>query len=131
MAKENGTGGRVKIGANAVAEINNWSLNDQVNKVTGRAFGESVETAAAGARTVTGTFKGFYDPTDTNGQVALAVGATVALELYTDGEATGDHFLAISEALIESQSIDTQNDQYVTVDISFHANVVPVPSTAA
>lgn len=130
MARQNGTGGVVKIGANIVANINMWSTNDQVNKVTGRAFGETVETAQAGARTVTISVKGFYDPEDVDGQNILAVGNIVALELYTDGQATGDHFLEVSEALVESSAIEVQNDQYVSLDISLHANVLPIPRTA-
>jgi len=126
MAKLNGTGGVVKTGANVVAEINQWSMNDSVNKVTGRAFQETVETAAAGARTVTGSIKGFWDPTDTNGQVTIVAGATLALALYPSGDASGDRFYDMTEVLIESVAIDTQNDQYVSFDASFHSNVAPV-----
>ena len=129
MSRQNGTGGVVKIGSNVVANINMWSLNDQINKVTGRAFGETLEKAEAGARTVTLNIKGFYDPDDTNGQVVMAVGSKVAIELFTDGEATGDHFLSIAEALVESRGLETQNDQYVSVDVALHANAEPVPST--
>lgn len=130
MSRQNGTGGVVKLGANVIANINMWSINDQVNKVTGRAFGEQVETAQAGARTVTISVKGFYDPADVDGQVVLEVGNIVSLELYTDGQDTGDHFLAVAEALVESRALEVQNDQYVSVDIALHSNVLPVESTA-
>lgn len=123
--KFNGTGGVVKTGSNVVAEINTWSYNDSVNKVTGRAFQEQVESAAAGARTVTGNIKGYFDPTDTNGQSLLVTGAIIAIELFISGDATGDHFFDIPEALIETVTIDVQNDQYVTFDAAFHANVAP------
>jgi len=129
MAKLNGTSGVVKTGANAVAEINNWSMTDSVNKVTGRAFQEVVEKADAGARSATGSVKGFFDPTDTNGQVLLVAGAKVALQLHPSGDASGDSFYDLTEVLIESISIDVQNDQYVSFDASFHSNVEPVLTT--
>lgn len=125
MAKLNGTGGVVKTGVNVVAEINNWSMTDSVNKVTGRAFQETVEKADAGARTVTGSVKGFFDPTDTNGQATIVAGAKLALALYPAGDTSGDQFYDLTEVLIESVAIDVQNDQYVSFDASFHSNVVP------
>jgi hypothetical protein len=128
MAKLNGTGGVVKTGAVVIAELNNWGINDSVNKVTGRAFGEDVETAAAGARTITGTLKGFFAPGDSAGQALIVAGATLALELYPAGDTTGDNLYTISAALIDSVALDVQNDQYVSFDASFHANVVPVLS---
>lgn len=125
MAKLNGTSGVVKTGVNAVGEINNWTMNDTVNKVTGRAFQETVEKAAAGARTVTGSIKGFFDPTDTNGQAIIVTGAVLALALYPSGDASGDQFYDLTEVLIDSVSLDVQNDQYVSFDASFHSNVAP------
>lgn len=127
--KLNGTDGVVKIGVNVVANLNQWDMSDSVNKVTGRAFTETVETAAAGARTITGSVKGFLDLTDTNGQMVIIAGATLALALYPSGDTSGDSYYDMTEVLIESVSFTTQNDQYVSFDASFHSNVVPTLET--
>ena len=131
MAKLNGTDGIVKTGANTVANLNNWSLSDSVNKVTGRAFGDTLETAEAGARTITGSLSGFLDPSDTNGQVTLVTGASVALSLYPSGEASGDTYYDITSALIDSISFDASNDEYVTFSATFHANAAYTIETVA
>lgn len=131
MAKYNGTNGQVKISTTTVAEINAWDYSDTVNKITGRAFGATVETAVAGVRTVTGSISGFYDPNDTGGQASIVPGATVALNLYTDGVGSGDDYLAFSAALIDSVSVGAANDQFVTFSATFHANAVPTLETVA
>lgn len=129
--KLNGTDGIVKTGANTILNLNNWSYSDSVNKVTGRAFGDTLEQAEGGARTVTGSLSGFFDPADTNGQATLVVGASVALSLYPSGEASGDVYYDITSALIDTVSIDTTNDEYVTFSATFHANAAPTLETVA
>lgn len=125
MAKYNGTNGAVKIGANAVGEINQWEFSTAVNKVTGRAFGAAVETAVAGVKTCTGSISGFYDPNDTNGQAAIVAGATVALDLYMDGTASTDDYHEFTAVLIDNITVSTNNDEYVTFNATFHANALP------
>lgn len=127
--KLNGTDGLVKVGLVTVANLNKWDMTDQVNKVTGRAFGETVEKAEAGARSVTGTLSGFYDPADTNGQAVIVSGAKVALNLYPSGSSAGAKYKSISEALIDNVQIGSENDQYVSFTASFHANEVPSDET--
>lgn len=131
MAKYNGTNGLVKISATTVAELNSWEFTDSINKITGRAFGATLDVAAAGVRTVTGSLSGFYDPNDTGGQDAIVTGATVALNLYMDGSSSGDDYHEFTAVLIESVQIQTQNDQYVTFTANFHANALPTLETVS
>lgn len=129
--KLNGTDGKVKIGVNTVAELNEWTLDDEVNPVTGRAFGETLEQSDGGTRKIGGTLKGFFDPTDTNGQVVIVSGAKVALDLYPSGDDSGDEYRAIAIAHINKVSIGASNDNYVSFEASFQANTVPTVETVA
>ena len=125
MAKYNGTNGAVKIGATSVGEINKWEFSREVSPVMGRAFGATIETAAAGVAKCTGTISGFYDPNDSGGQDAIVAGATVALDLYLDGTASSDDYHQFTAVLITNTSVSVENDNYVTFTASFHANALP------
>lgn len=131
MAKLNGTDGKVKVGTVTVAELNEWSLDDEINPVTGRAFGETLEQSSGGTRKVTGSLKGFYDDTDATGQGVLVAGALVELNLYPSGDSSGDKYKGIAEAHIQKVSIGASNDNFVPFECTFQANTVPTDETVA
>lgn len=89
MAIKAGKSGSVKIAANTVAEIDEWTLTVGPNLVDSAAFGDSWEEKTATLLKWSGSFKGRFDITDTNGHAALQTaalgGTTVALRLYEDG----------------------------------------------
>lgn len=88
MAVKTGNLGAVKIGASTVTEINKWSLSYGPNLEDIAAFGDSWEKKGAALRKCSGSFSGAYDPSDTNGHVALRTaalnGTSVTLNLYED-----------------------------------------------
>ena len=59
----------------------------------------------------------FWDETDTNGQTALAVGATVTLNFAPEGASTGDVKLT-GNAIVTSKSISSSFDGLVEASIS-------------
>jgi len=125
MAKYNGTNGAVKIGANAIGEINKWEFTDTVAETKGRAFGATIETSVAGVRSITGSISGFYDPNDTNGQAAVVTGATIALDLYMDGTASADDYHEFTAVLITSTTKGAENDALVSFSANFTAQALP------
>ena len=84
-----GKSGKVNIGSNQVAEISNWNLDFGPDMVETQSFGDSWKERTATLRDWSGSFKGKYDNTDTNGHLALQSaalnGTTVSLKLYEDG----------------------------------------------
>lgn len=94
MATHTGTEGSVKIGTDAIAEVRSYTLTEE---------GETADTTTLdnsnGYRTHKHTLKGwsgdiecFWDETDTNGQVAMAIGSSLTLNLYPEGDTSGDNY---------------------------------------
>lgn len=88
MAALVGFGGNVKVGANAVALMDNWELNPSANMLEKTSFQESWKTKLAGLKDWSAKASGRYDFTDTNGQLALwnafINGTTVAVSFLVD-----------------------------------------------
>lgn len=114
-----GVNANVKIGANAVAWMNTWSITIKGN------VKETTSFQSSGAyRTLTSTTKewsakidGPLDGTDTNGQVALinGLGSTFSLELDTD--AAGTHKWTGSAILV---GIDPKSDAKDVNQVTFN-----------
>jgi len=131
MALYNGFNGDFEIGANAVAELESWQLNGNVQLFTANPKGQAVEQGAAGTQTWKAEVSAFLDASDTNGQVALAVGATVStLKFYLDGTATDDYYYAVSNAVVESVTYEDPND-YSKFSASLHLQDVPTLTQVA
>jgi hypothetical protein len=62
----------------------------------------------------------FWDETDTSGQGAMTVGASVTLNLYPEGATTGDNFATLT-ALITEKGVSTTLDGMVETSVSFEA----------
>lgn len=82
-----GRAGSVKIGANTVLEIGEWSLNIDIDLPEHTDFGDVWKEHLVGLRGATGSFNGRLDPADTTGHVALITEALsgtsgVTLNLY-------------------------------------------------
>lgn len=84
-----GNAGSFKIGANTVAEIDNWTLDVSTNLEETQAFGDTWKERTATIKEWSGSASGRLDDTDTNGHVALGTaflgGTTVSARFYVDG----------------------------------------------
>jgi hypothetical protein len=116
MAVKSGNGGAVKIGANTVAEINKWSLSYGHNLGDTAAFGDTWEEKSPGLGRCSGSFSGSYDPSDTNGHVALRTaalnGTPVTLNLYEDATKYYSVSAYIEVALDVEESQPAQQASY-------------------
>ena len=95
MATHTGSAGTVKVGSNAVAELRSWSLDQTQDTVETTKLGDTVKTYSVTQSSSSGTMDCFWDETDTNGQVACSIGATVTLNLYPEGATSGDTYLLL------------------------------------
>lgn len=121
MATHVGKDGAVYVGANAVAEIRDWSLEQTSEVVNDTVMGDTWMTNKATQKSWTSSFNAFWDETDTNGQGALTVGSEVTLNLYPEGNTSGDTYWSGS-AIITSVSNSASFDGLVEASFSATGN---------
>lgn len=128
MSNHTGKEGIIKVGANVVAELRSWSLNETANTIDDTELSDAWKTKKTGTKEWSGSLDAFWDETDTLAQGALVVGAEVTLNLYPEGDAGGDSFfsgLAIITGVNKSAAIDGM----VEISFNFEGNGVLTEST--
>jgi predicted secreted protein len=121
----NGLDSRIKIGANIVLDLNNvtFTLNGETYDKTTFDSGKFKEKVA-GMVDATGSISGFYNPNDTNGQVALRNallnGTPVADFTYLPdkNDATSGF---VADMIITSFEVSSQVGGLVAVSIGFES----------
>ena len=116
MTTHIGRDGVVKLGANDIAEITAWRITRNTDTVEDHAMGDTWKTRKATFNDWSGEITCHWDPDDANGQAGLTPGATVTIDAYPDGEASGDwHYTG---SAIVSQIVD-QADMAGLVQATF------------
>lgn len=109
MATHTGSEGTVKVGSNAVAEIRSFSLEETADTLDDTTMGDTARTYKSSLTTFTGSLDVYWDETDTTGQGALTIGASVTLNVYPEGDTSGDTYYsgtAIVTGVTRSASFD-------------------------
>jgi len=120
MANHKGSEGTAKIGANAIAEIKDWSISETAETIDDTTMGDTARTKQVGLTTASGSMTAFWDETDTTGQGAMTVGASVTLNLYPECSTSGDTYATLT-ALITEKGVSTTLDGMVETSVSFEA----------
>jgi hypothetical protein len=118
MATHAGSEGTVKVGSNAIAEIRSFSLEETADTLEDTSMGDTARTYKSSLTTFTGSVDVFWDETDTSGQGALTIGASVTLNVYPEGDASGDTYYsgaAIVTGITRSSSFDGLVEASITV----------------
>lgn len=118
MATHHGKDGTCKVGANTVAEIKNWSLDESADTVEDSAMGDSAKTYIVGMTDASGTITCHWDETDTTGQEAMTIGSSVTLNLYPEGADTGDTYATMT-ALINSVGVSVDMGDIIERSFGF------------
>ena len=121
MATATGLSGVVKIGANSVAEITGFTIDETNDTVEATNLTSTAKSYKTLRKDATGTVECHYDPTDTNGQVALAVGSEVTLDLYPEGADSGDTYYtgtAIVTGVSQAVTLDGVTSRTINVQFS-------------
>lgn len=118
MANHKGSEGTVKVGANAIAEIRSWSLEHTIDTLEDTTMGDTARTYQTGIPSFSGSVDCFWDETDTTGQGALTIGASVTLNLYPEGATTGDIYFT-GTALVTGITRRAAFDGYVEASFSY------------
>ena len=117
MATHTGSEGTVKVGANAIAEIRSFSIEETADTLEDTTMGDTARTYKSSLTTYTGTVDVLWDETDTTGQGALTIGASVTLNLYPEGDTSGDTYYT-GTAIVTGRTINSSFDGLVEMSIS-------------
>jgi predicted secreted protein len=117
MATHTGSEGTVKVGVNAIAEIRSFSIEESADTLEDTTMGDTARTYKSSLTTFTGTVDVLWDETDTNGQGALTIGAAVTLNLYPEGDTSGDTYYS-GAAIVTGRTINSSFDGLVEMSIS-------------
>jgi len=128
MATHKGSEGTVKVGSNAVAEIRFYSIEESADTLEDTSMGDSARTYKASLTNFSGSLDVFWDETDTSGQGALSIGSEVTLNVYPEGDASGDTYYSGS-AIVTGVSRTASFDGLVEASISVQGNGALTAST--
>ena len=112
MANHKGSEGTVYIGADAIAEIKSYNVNESMNVIDDCNIGDTAKTYQSGSTEWDGSVDVFWDELDT-AQVAMTSGASVTIKFYPEGATTGDKYYtgtALVTGISRSASIDGMVD---------------------
>jgi predicted secreted protein len=118
MATHAGSEGKVFIATAQVAEVRSWSMEVTADTVDASIIGTQWRKNQATIKSWSGSFDAFWDESDETGQGALVAGATVTLNLYPEGNATGATYWSGS-AIVTSISYSGSFDGIVEATFSF------------
>ena len=112
MANHKGSEGTVYIGADAIAEIKSYNVNESMNVIDDSNIGDTAKTYQSGSTEWDGSVDVFWDELDT-AQVAMTSGASVTIKFYPEGTTTGDKYYtgtALVTGISRSASVDGMVD---------------------
>jgi len=130
MATHTGSEGTVKVGTDAIAEIRSFSIEESADTLEDTSMGDTARTYKSSLTTYTGSIDVLWDESDTAGQGALTIGAEVTLNLYPEGDTSGDTYLSGS-AIVTGRSVNSSFDGLVEMSISVQGNGALTTSTVA
>lgn len=118
MATHIGRDGIIKVGANAVAELRSFSIEETGDTVEDTVMTDTARTYISTLTSFTGSADVFWDETDTNGQGALSVGSSVTINFYPEGADSGDTYYsgtALVTGVTRSASFDGMVEASITL----------------
>lgn len=130
MATHTGSEGTVKVGANAVAEIRSFSIEQTADTVEDTTMGDTYRTHKTTLKAWTASVDVFWDETDTNGQATLVPGAEVTINVYPEGSATGDTYMTGS-AIVTGKTVNASFDGMVESSITLQGTGTLTTGTAS
>jgi len=130
MATHTGSEGTVKVGANAVAEIRSYSVEETADTTENTTMGDTYRGFSTTLRAWSGTVDVFWDETDTTGQGALVVGSEVTLNFYPEGSTSGDSYKT-GTAIVTGKTISASFDGMVESTSTVQGNGPLTTATVA
>ena len=119
MAVYKGSQGLVKLGGVTVAEVTAFTLTETGEVIETSNLGSTARTYVSGMSGFEGTIECHWDPTDTTGQGALSILANPTLDLYPEGDTTGDHYASGSSIITAISVSNPDNNSLVSCSFTF------------
>ena len=117
MATHTGSSGIVKVGTNTIAEVRSFTLDTTAELLEDTTLTDTSKSFQVGKKGATASVECFWDETDTNGQIAIAEGSSVALNLYPEGATSGDYYYS-GTYLITANSVSVPTDGIIEATFS-------------
>lgn len=130
MATHKGSEGVIKVGSNSVAEIRSYSIEESADTLEDTSMGDSARTYKTSLTSFSGSLDVFWDETDTSGQGALSIGSEVTLNVYPEGDTSGDTYYT-GTAIVTGVSRSASFDGLVEASISVQGSGSLSESTVA
>lgn len=121
MARTLGRDGVVKVATAAVALVTSWSVEESAGTIDASVLGDTWTSSDIDMKSWTASLEVQWDPTDTNGQEALAIGDEVTIHLQPGGSTTGEVEYTGS-AYVTGVSRTGSQGSHVTASISLTGN---------
>ena len=123
MATHTGSEGTVRVGANVIAEIRSYSVEETSDTAEDTSMGDSYRTFKTTLKAWTGSVDVFWDETDTNGQNALVVGTEVTVNFYPEGATAGQSERYYQgSAIVTGRTVSASLDGMVESTITLQGN---------
>ena len=128
MTTHIGNDGVVTIAANVVAEISSFSVDEGANTADDTALGDTADSHLVGTTNWSGSIECYWDESDTTGQGAMTIGASVAVIFLPEGNTSGD-VSRTGTATIEGKSQSNTLNGIVTQSFTLKGNGALVDGT--
>ena len=120
MAKRHGKDGVVKIGSNTM-KTTKWTLTENIDVADDTDMGDAAKTHLPGIPSWSGSADAWMNKTETTGQGALSIGASVTLNLYDDGTGVGQTYHTGTATVTQiTHNVDIGNT--ISVAFTFQGN---------
>lgn len=129
MATHTGSAGTIKIGANAVAELRSFSIEETADTVEDTVMTDTARSFKPTLTSFSGSADVYWDETDT-AQTALSVGAEVTIGFYPEGAASTSTYYSGS-CIVTGVSRSSSFDGMVEASISLQGNGALTTSVVA
>ena len=121
MATHKGSEGIIKVGTDSVLEIRSYSIEESADTLEDTSMGDSARTYKSSLTSFSGSIDVFWDETDTSGQGALSIGSEVTLNVYPEGDTSGDTYYTGS-AIVTGVTRSASFDGLVEASVSVQGN---------
>lgn len=122
MAIHKGSEGVVKVGTATIAEVTEWSLNEQSDPIETTNLAATARTYVAGKPSASGSITCHFDSADTSGQGAMTPGSTVSLNLFPNGDGNGNTAASFSALITSIDRASGGGDGIVSAAYNFTAS---------
>lgn len=131
-----GKDGIVKVGANNIGEVRNFSVEETADTIEDTSMGDSARTYKDSLTSYTASIDALFDQSTADsvtadaGQVAMTIGSTATFKFLPQGDTTGDYQLS-GEGIVTSISRSQSYDGLIEISFSIQGSGALTIGTAS